>query len=113
MGPDFKSSNYGTLTFEESNSFTWREYNLLVTSIVSKDAKGEGKILIQYFLSNQLKKDWDGVLTFNFDGMNSEVNFLYKCEKNGLRLEDATHAEMKGSTIVSRASNSLVMFFAN
>lgn len=113
LGPDFKSSNYGTLTFEESNSFSWRGYNLLVPSIVSKDAKGEGKILIQYFLSNQLKKDWDGVLTFNFDGMNSEVNFLYKCEKNGLRLEDATHAEMKGSTIVSRASNSLVMFFAN
>lgn len=113
LGPDFKSDNYGTLSFAENNSFRWSGYQLLVPSLISRDAQGQGKISMQYFLAADLKTSWDGVLTFTFDGMDGEVNFLYKMEKNGLRLEDATHAGMDGNTIVSRAANSLVMYFAN
>lgn len=112
FGPDFKSSNYGTLTFEQNNSFKWNNFKLLVPTVLTKQAKGEGTVEIKYFLSAELKKNWDGVITCHFEGMDEEVNFLYKMEKNGLRLEDATHAVKKGITINSRAQNSLVMFFA-
>ena len=113
LGPDFRSSNYGTLTFEDGNLFKWSGYGLIVPSIVSSNAKESGSVTIEYLLDASLKKNWDGVLTFKFDGMENEVNFLYKLESNGLRLEDATHATFEGSIVTARSSNSLVMFFAD
>lgn len=112
FGPDFKSSNYGTLTFESGNRFKWDNFKLLVPSVITKQAKGTGTVAINYFLSAELKKSWDGAITCHFEGMEEEVVFLYKIEKNGLRLEDATRANKKGNVILARSSNSLVMFFA-
>lgn len=112
FGPDFKSTNYGTLTLEEDNSFKWINNRLLVPAVITASAEEEGIIQIKYFLSSELRKTWDGVLTFHFGGMENEVNFLYKMEKNGLRLEDATRSEMRSNYIMSRAQNATVMFFA-
>jgi len=113
LGPDFRSGNYGTLTFEESNGFKWTGYDLLVPSLIPNSAQSDGKIQLKYLLDKSLKSNWDGVLTFVFDGMENEVNFLYKKESNGLRLEDATHADFEGNTVESRDTNALVIFFAN
>ena len=112
-GPDFRSSNYGTLSFEDKNNFKWSGYSLLVPSIISSSAQGSGTVTIEYLLSDDLKSSWDGVLTFRFDGMEDEVNFLYKLESNGLRLEDASNVTLKGNVVTARSSNSLVMFFAD
>jgi len=113
LGPDFRSGNYGTLTFEESNGFKWTGYDLLVPSLIPNSAQSDGKIQLKYLLDKSLKSNWDGLLTFVFDGMENEVNFLYKKESNGLRLEDATHADFEGNTVESRDTNALVIFFAN
>lgn len=113
LGPDFRSGNYGTLTFEESNGFKWTGYDLLVPSLIPNSAQSDGKVQLKYLLDKSLKSNWDGVLTFVFDGMENEVNFLYKKESNGLRLEDATHADFEGNTVESRDTNALVIFFAN
>ena len=113
LGPDFRSSNYGTLSFEDDNVFKWTGDTLLVPSIISEDAKNDGEISFRYFLTKNLKKKWDGVLTFKFNGMDNEVSFLYKKETNGLRLEDLTHAEIKDNTVQSEAPSALVMFFSN
>ena len=113
LGPNFKSSNYGMLSFAENNSFRWTDNSLLVPSIISKDAGAEGKVSLRYSLAGNLKNKWDGVLTFKFNGMDGDVSFLYKMEKNGLRLQDATQAEFDGNTIKSSAASALVMYFAN
>ncbi|MCR5723904.1 MAG: SH3 domain-containing protein [Treponema sp.] len=110
-GPRFESSNYGKLSFTETQGFTWSGYNLLVPSIISKDAKGSGSVSIRYFISDALKVSYDGVLTFRFDGMPGEVNFLYKITDGGLRLEDATKAQMANNVILSRSTSPLVIFF--
>lgn len=111
-GPKFESSNYGKLTFRDGGAFEWSGYNLLVPSIVARSAKGNGTVSVNYFISESLKLNYDGVLTFSFSGMQNKVNFLYKMTDGGLRLEDASHAQISNGMITSRSTSPLVIFFS-
>lgn len=112
-GPDFKSGSYGNLTISENHTFTWSNNRLLVSSgVISASAKNSGSVECKYFLSKALQSSYDGVLTFHFEGLQKESNFLYKIEENGLRLEDANGSEIKNSTIYDRGISPLVMFFS-
>ena len=116
-GPVFISNSYGTLTLNEDNTFEWKNYGLLVPSIITRKAKGEGEVEIKYFLPSSLKSEWDGVLTLHFTDMKEEVNFLYKRESNGLCFAlanvNTTVSSVTGrsSSVVNRPSSSLVIFF--
>ncbi len=112
FGPVFKSSNYGNLELSSEGAFAWTGYKLLVPSVIPQAARKKGTVSVKYFLSSTLKKQYDGILTFRFDGVDSDINFLYKKESGGLRLEDATGAAFKGSTVYSRGMSPLIMFFA-
>ena len=109
-GPVFKSSNYGTLAFKQDRAFVWNGYRLLVPSIIAPTAKKSGVVSIKYFIGSTLSQNYDGVLTFSFDGMIKEVNFLYRLEENGLRLEDAS-GRVSDGLITERALSPLVLFF--
>ncbi len=111
-GPAFESSNYGRLTFKDGGAFEWSGYNLLVPSIVARSAKGKGTVSVQYFISESLKLNYDGVLTFSFNGMQNQVNFLYKMTDGGLRLEDASKAQISNGVITSRSPSPLIIFFS-
>jgi hypothetical protein len=111
FGSDFKSSNYGQLSLKEDQSFSWKNYKLLVPSVIDPSAKSGGTIDIKYYLSDTLSSSYDGVLSFRFDGMNTDVNFLYKQEPGGLRLEDLTGASYNGNTVTTRGYSPLVLFF--
>ena len=62
-------------------------------------------------VSNKLKDNYDGVLTFLFDGTNKEVNFLYKLEDEAMRLEDASNATFDGNMVKVRGSGALILYF--
>ena len=111
-GPDFSSSNYGSLHFTSDGKFTWKKFNQLIPALLDKGTKGNGSVSIKYFVGDKLKKDWDGVLTFSFENMNREVNFLYKLESSGLRLEDTNKTHMNGNIVEERSRNPLVLYFA-
>lgn len=120
LGPDFRSSNYGTISFQGSNEFTWNGNSKLIPNIIPRNASHSGKVSVKYFVPSKMKAEWDGILTFNFDssqGSLEEINFFYKKEANGLRLTLAnvqnSFNELKGRTTytVSSVSNSLIMFF--
>lgn len=116
-GPVYKSSYYGTINFETENNFRWTGYSRLVPSVIERNASSNGTVNIQYSLPNNLKKDWNGVLTLKFDGMEKEINFLYKQESNGLRFTVANVTSGINETTgrrtyqVSLPVNSLVLFF--
>ena len=98
LGPTYKSTNYGLLTFNSNGTFEWTGYKLLVPSVISSSAQTTGNVEIKYFLTSDLKKSYDGVLTFTFDGMEEEVNFVYKKETAGLRLTVASVTKTKNET---------------
>lgn len=107
----YTSSNYGTIEFYSDGTFSWRGYNLLVPSLISSRAGTSGIVSLNYLVSKQLSQDYDGVLTFRFANVDSELNFLYSLEENGLRLEDATGATMRGQIVTRRSASPLVLFF--
>ena len=112
FAPSFQSESYGQLKLNPDHSFVWSNNKLLVPSVISSSARNTGTVRIKYFLSKSLSASYDGVLTFKFDGMEKEVNFLYKMESSGLRFEDATGAVIKNNILMERALSPLVLFFS-
>ena len=112
LGPTFESSNYGKLVFRANGAFEWSGYHLLVPSIIDSAAKGKGTVAVEYFISDALRVSYDGVLTFHFNGMESPVRFLYKIADGGVRLEDATKAQVSDNVLTSRSTSPLVIFFS-
>ncbi|MGP1588187.1 MAG: SH3 domain-containing protein [Treponemataceae bacterium] len=111
-GTVFHSSNYGTLHFKSGNIFEWNNYGLLSPSLIPQNSGNYGSATLDFFISNSVKKDFDGVITFKFEKSDGKINFLYKIEENGIRLEDAQKARYNGKLILERSSNPVVMFFA-
>ncbi len=110
-GPVFESSNYGKLTFNENGVFVWTGFKLLVPSVIDAGTKNSGSASVKYSLGKELAGNYDGVITMKFEGMQNEVNFLYKIEAGALRLEDTTGAEKNGNQFVSRGSSPINIFF--
>lgn len=111
-GPSFSSSNYGTIEFTEDFGFAWTGYSLLTPSLIPENSGVTGSVALGYFLGESLKEEFDGVLTLTFDENARKINFFYKLESDGLRLEDAQRAQFKKSLAVDRSSNPVVMYFA-
>ena len=112
FGPNFKSAAYGTLDFAEDNTFTWNNNRQLVSSsIIQQSARNRGTVTVKYFLSKSLSQNYDGILTFNFDGMDKEVNFLYKIEEKGIKFETAIGAGMRNNIIMERSMSPITIFF--
>ena len=117
FGPVFVSSNYGTLQLNENGSFMWRNFKPATASGIlpqslNKESALRGTVSIRYFISNALENQFDGVLTFAIKGIEDEVNFLYKTEETGLRLEDMRGASVRNGVVQSRSGNPSVLFFA-
>ncbi len=110
-GPSYGSSNYGHLNFTSGYKFTWVDLDLLVPQVLPDNSSNSGSISIIYGVSKKYVNDYDGVLTFNFDGINQEINFLYKIEDGGLLLEDATTAKFEEGLITDRGYSPLVLYF--
>lgn len=113
----YKSTNYGQLKFEDSGRFLWRNKKAMIGALAipemgKRGMRDTGTVSIKYLLGKSLRTTFDGVLTFEFDGGLQEVNFLYKLESSGLRLEDATTALIKDNIVTQRSAAPLVLFFA-
>ena len=108
---ELSSSSYGKLSLNTDGTFKWTGYKLLVPSIISAGAKNAGICSVKYAVSKDLAASYDGVLTFKFEGTTDEVNFLYKLESDGLRLEAATDATYNGILVTARSSSPLIMYF--
>lgn len=110
-GPVYRSSNYGTITFHDDGSAQWRGFSLLVPSIISRSARGDITLSADLYLSTSLQNEFDGILTFKFSGMDNPVNFFYKKDAGGIRLEDAAKARIRGNLVTARGTSPLVMYF--
>lgn len=111
IGQNFTSSSYGKLSFTKDGTFKWTGFDLLVPSIIPSKEKNAGTVSVKYSISKSLAKKYDGVLSFKFHDMQDEINFLYKLEDSGLRLEDTATAIINGNQVTERGSSPVIMYF--
>lgn len=119
LGPTFTSTNYGTLSFSSGRRFTWTGYDELVPSVISPAAGTSGTVEVKYFLSKTQAEEWNGLLTFKFDGSSEEASFFFRRESNGLRLSTCrvvlrpnTMTKLDDVDIIT-TSGDVVLFFHN
>lgn len=110
-GPRFVSGNYGVLQFLEGNRFLWSGYGLLSPGIIPSGSGGEGRAELRVFLSDTLRSQYTGVLTFRFEATGTRVHFLYGLTANGLKLEQVDEANITNSVVESRNLSPTVLFF--
>ena len=113
LGPSYKSSSYGTLTFGENNTFFWEGFNLLQPSVLPSSFGNSGTVSFEYYLGSSLSDRYDGVITFYSNTGGKGVSFLFQLEQGGLRLEDTSGARFDDNVIVSRSSSPIVIFLSN
>lgn len=112
-GPAFRSENYGALSFGEAGSFNWKGYDLLSPASIPAQAGETGTLLMRLFLETDLASQFDGAFSLRFDGMSGEsyVDFLYRLEPNGIRLEYLPRTSLDGTTVKRRAASPIVISF--
>ncbi len=98
-GPKFNSKAYGEITFLEDNKFKWTDkQNLITKQLITSNASSEGSISFKYFLGQDLKGVYDGVMTFDFGGR-QELTFLYMFENSGVRFLYVPQAQINESVV--------------
>lgn len=110
-GPEYRSGNYGVLHFMEGGRFLWSGWQLLSPSIIPARAGSGGTVELRLFVSPQLDGQYNGVLTFRFDGTNQNIHFLYTVSSEGVRLEHAVESAIRDAMVVTRSMTPTVLFF--
>ena len=112
LGPNFQSDNYGSLTFEPDQRFTWGEYERLVPTVVPAGAGSLGRIELGLFLDRELAGDYDGALQFRFSGTSSPASFVYSLESTGIRLVWVPPADINDRVVSRVGSATLTVFMS-
>ncbi len=112
LGPVFSSSSYGQLQFLEDGRFLWSGYGRLSPAVIPAAADSKGLAEIRLFLDKRLASDYDGVISFLFDNTSRYINFLYRMDSSGLRLEEAPDSSISNVVVTRRSANPLILYFA-
>jgi hypothetical protein len=110
-GPIFNSTNYGTLTFNPNGSFAWTGFDMLTPAIIPHSVTGTGRAAMRLFLSDSLQNQYGGAFSLLFNGMKNPVNFLYRLENQGLRMEYVSDSNIEETTVTRRDVSPTVIYF--
>lgn len=110
-GPMFQSGNYGTLQFLGNRRFIWQGYQVISPVIIPKGAGTAGTVAIRSFMSSKLKTEYQGVLSFTFDGQDTPLDFFYTLSNQGLKLEYVKPENIQDGVAVARNLNPIILFF--
>jgi hypothetical protein len=123
-GATLSSSAYGTIRLAGDMRFTWEGFQKLVPALVSPNARGKGTIDFTFRAAKDLAADYDGAITFLFDGAagpttdpvsgpgGMAVTFLYKIAAGGLRLTSLSRDSIQGMVVARAGISPIVIFFS-
>lgn len=124
QGPDFQNENYGRLSLSGDGKFIWEYFDLLVPRVIPPTASGNGTIAMRLFIRESIRSTYDGACTFFFNprslegsagskdtAKNIAVNFLYKVEPRGLRLEYLPPESLSRTMVLQRSASPIILYF--
>jgi hypothetical protein len=114
QGHLLESSAYGSISLDEKKRITWKNFNRLVPSIIPDSVSGTGWIDFPYILSAELRKSYDGVITFYFTELKSQRNFsfAYTFAESGVRMYYVPESGIDESRVTKLGANPIVIFFS-
>lgn len=112
-GPGFQSDNYGELVFLEGQRFTWTGYDRLVPEAIPSGAGQSGTVDLGLFLSARLMGEFDGALSFHFDGADEPSSFLYAFRDNAIRLVWVPRENIDERLVQRQTTSPLVIFMSS
>ena len=115
-GPNFISSNYGTLILRQNSDFIWDDVNLLPAGIVSGSVLGSGTLDMDYSLSGEMAERYSGALAMRFNtvsGPRRTAIFAYTLDNQGLRMEFVPSDYVPGRTVSRRAPSPFIIYFSS
>lgn len=112
-GPTYTSDNYGTLRLREDRRFEWIGYDRLVPTAVPAGARTTGRIDLGLFLSANLMQQFDGALSFIFDGATQPVSFAYTYRGDAVRLVWIQQADIDDRVVLRTAVSPLTIFMSS
>jgi hypothetical protein len=113
-GPNFESSNYGTLIFNATGGFIWDEINTLPEGLISGSVLGSGNIDMDYYLSGEMLERYTGALALRLNsagGSRQVLIFAYTLDNQGLRMEHIPSEYVSGRTVSRRDPSPFVIYF--
>ena len=110
-GPVFNSVNYGMLQFSEGGRFLWNGYQVISPSIIPKGAGSAGYVAIRFFIGSKIKTDYQGILSFKFDGSDDWIDFFYALSVQGVKLEYVKPENITDGVAAVRNINPAILFF--
>ncbi len=111
-GPVYSSSAYGTLEFTGNGNFRWQNFGRLVPRIIPSGNSDSGTVHFNYFLSQSLKQEYEGVLSLEFQSVATEpLVFMYTLEEGRLKIEHVTGEKINERVVQERSSYPLIMAF--
>jgi len=113
-GPTLASNSYGTITLDQSGSFTWEEFDALVPNAIPARARSTGRIELNHYLDAGIAGEYSGVLTFVFSGISVDESphFVYTLNDEGLRLVYAPPATIEENAVTRISTTPIVAFFS-
>lgn len=111
-GQGMKSLAYGDIDLQRDRSFFWRGNNRLRPDVIPGTAGNTGRITLGRYLHSSLRTQFDGALAFDFNGVDTDITFLYRVTPAGLQLTHVPESGLDGVTVNAVPELPLVIFFA-
>lgn len=111
-GPAFSSGNYGRITLLEDQRFIWSGYERLVPAAIPGGLGTGGRIYLDLYLGSGLSDQYDGAVSFRFDGHPEPVSFAYALVPDGIRMVYVPQIEIDEVVVMGSGVSSITLFFS-
>ncbi len=111
-GPAFSSGNYGRITLLEDQRFIWSGYERLVPAAIPNGLGTGGRVILDLYLGPQLTDQYDGAVSFKFDGHPDPVSFAYALVPDGIRMIYVPRNDIHDFIVMGSGVSSITLFFS-
>lgn len=111
-GPAFSSGNYGQITLFEDRRFMWSGYERLVPAAIPSGLGTGGRVVLDLYLGPALVDQFEGVVSFRFDGYAEPVTFVYTLVPDGVRMVYVPQIEIYEIVVMGNGVSSITLFFS-
>ena len=84
---------------------------MISPSIIPKGAGSAGYVAIRFFIGSKIKTDYQGILSFKFDGSGDWIDFFYALSAQGVKLEYVKPENITDGVAAVRNINPAILFF--